>query len=450
MLHHTAEKLAKWLDDWKFEPTVVTTLWFIVLGILTWVYDPVALRAFGTALLLTSPIWLPVGIFFSLWVTWIEYIRYKFYFTDKKIVLEVQLPPEIEKSPLAMEVVLNGMWNNGRETTFMDRLWKGRFRSVWSFEIASNEGRINYYIHAPAGWKNFIESRIYGQYPEVSIREVPDYTSNLDNFNLEEYDCWVGEYKKRAEPQALPIKTYVDYELDKNPDTPETKIDPLTNTFELMNNIGKDQFLWVQFIVRARKKDEWYGIYKKGDSYLDPAKKAIVDIMAGAAKRAQDVLKASDVVEGKVNALLTDGEKKKIEAIENSIGKPIFECGIRVVYAAKKDKFYGLTGAPLFRFFEAYRSPFNEITGTRGLVQFDYPWEDFMGMRKRRVKMRQIFFYKQRAYFTVPYEQAPIFLTTQELASLWHFPGSAVKTPGLNRIPSKRAEAPSNLPITPA
>ena len=448
MLHETAESLTDWLDNWKFEPIVVTTLWLLFLVGIVNFYDPAALRSTLAMVVGLSPLWLPLYLAIIFWIAWIHYIRFLYWFRDEKILLEIELPPEVEKSPLAMEVIFNGIWNNGRETTFLQRIWKGQFRSVWSFEIASNEGRINFYIHTPRGWKNFIESRIYGQYPEARITEVSDYTNRVP-FSLDEYDLWAGEYKK-AEPQALPIKTYLDYELDKNTDVPEIKVDPLTNLLELMNNMGKDQYLWAQFIVKARKKDEWYGFYLKWDSFVDSAREEIKKIMGGAAKRAQEVLKESDIVEGKMNALLTTGEKDRIEAMENSLDKPVFDAGVRVVYVAKKEKFFGLTGAPLFRAFESYRSGTNELKGIRGLVQFDYPWEDLFGMRKRKVKKDQFFFYKNRAYFYVPYDQSPVFLTTEELASLWHFPGSAVKTPGLSRVPSRRAEAPPNLPILPS
>ena len=38
-------------------------------------------------------------------------------------------------------------------------------------------------------------------------------------------------------------------------------------------------------------------------------------------------------------------------------------------------------------------------------------------------------------------------LNTEELASLWHFPGQILKVPTLERIESKEASPPTNLPI---
>jgi hypothetical protein len=38
-------------------------------------------------------------------------------------------------------------------------------------------------------------------------------------------------------------------------------------------------------------------------------------------------------------------------------------------------------------------------------------------------------------------------LNTEELATLWHFPGQILKVPTLERIESKEASPPTNLPI---
>ena len=138
-------------------------------------------------------------------------------------------------------------------------------------------------------------------------------------------------------------------------------------------------------------------------------------------------------------------------AIERNMKKPIYECGIRVVYVAKKEKFKGINGAFLFRVFDAVWGPYNKIGGIpgRGLIGFDYPWEDPLGFRKPRMKELLYFHSKHRAFFYVPYDQKPEFLSTEELATIWHLPSSQIKTPGLDRVTSRIAEAPANLPIQP-
>ncbi|MCX6820276.1 MAG: hypothetical protein NT019_03295 [Candidatus Adlerbacteria bacterium] len=448
LLHDAAHKVEKFLSGWRFDPTLVMPGFLLLLVFFAAITDPAVISASFFMIVAFSPLWLPFFLGTALWLAWMHYVRYQFWFSRKRTLLQIQLPAEVTKSPSAMELFLVSIYSTGSETTFVHRFWGGGFRPNWSLEIASNEGRINFYIYGLKIWQTAVEARIYGQYPEAKITEVDDYVTKVP-FNLTDYDIWGAEYKKGS-IGALPIKTYVDFELDKNTDTPEVTADPLTNMLEIMNDMGPDQYMWVQYIIKARNKEEWYGIYNSADSYKDPANAKIREIMAGAAKRAQLVLKELDVVEGKMNALLTDGEKKIIEAIEHSQTKNLYECGIRALYISKREKFEGINGAFMYRLFEFIKKQnFNSLNGTRGMVAFDFPWEDFRNIRENFIKKLLFFHYRHRAFFYVPYDQVPVFLNVEELATLWHFPNSSVKTPGLDRVPSKSAGAPSNLPVLP-
>ena len=212
--------------------------------------------------------------------------------------------------------------------------------------------------------------------------------------------------------------------------------------------------------MKARKKDEWYGFYHAKDSYLEGAKEGIRKITETAVARAQ--ASTPDEAEKKKigsrgSMLMSPGEKDRVEAIERSLTKNLFECGFRVVYIAKRsvsgrDPYHGINNGAVIRFFDAYRYPnYNALGVTARLnAYFDYPWQDFMDIRKTIEKRNAWFRYKHRAFFYVPYDQVPVFMTTEELATIWHFPSSAVKTPALDRVPSRRSEAPPNLPTGPA
>jgi len=46
------------------------------------------------------------------------------------------------------------------------------------------------------------------------------------------------------------------------------------------------------------------------------------------------------------------------------------------------------------------------------------------------------------------YKHGPTFvLNVEEIASLWHFPGQILKVPTLERVESKEASPPTNLPV---
>jgi hypothetical protein len=448
--YHSAHELTAKI---KFGIEIALLAPIIYLGLVVFVLtqDPDAARAVFTALAATSPLWLPFFLLKYFWIYWMHYIRYKFWFSQETVLLEVQLPGEVTKSPKAMELFITSMWNSGGEVTFIKRIWEGSFRPVWSLEIASNEGQVNFYIHMRKAFRSVVEARLYGQYPEAQVREVEDYTRKVP-FNIHDYELWGTEFRK-SDPQAMPIKTYVDYGLDKDPDE-EFKVDPISSVLEYMATMGKNEYLWFQIIMKARKKDEWYGFYDmKKDSYKDSFQSGLKKIMEGAAKRAGSLVhddQAKAQAEARGLTLLTGGEKLKVEAMERSIEKLLFECGIRIMYLAKKENFRGSNIGGIPRFFDPFRSnEFNMLNPTRWHASLDYPWQDFNNIRRNGFKKKLFFLFQNRAYFYVPMDQAPIFLTVEELATIWHFPSSGVRTPGLNRVASKRSEAPPNLPELP-
>lgn len=439
------------IRGYNIEALVVAPVALAVLFVVALVYDPAAVKAVALATTAISPLWVPLFIGTFFWTTWIEYIRFRFLFSQETVLLEVQLPPEVEKSPLAMELFLTMLWNSGGESTLIARVWKGSFRAIWALEIASNEGRVSFYIHTRRAWRNVIEARLYGQYPEAKIAEVDDYAAKIP-FNLEEYDLWGTEYSK-AQPGAVPIKTYVDYQLDKNPDTPEVQVDPIGNVLEYFSHIGEGEHLWLQIIIKARKKDEWYGLYDyKHDHYKDGGKEVVAKMMKNAGLRAKALVGNDEQLQAQAEArgltLLTETERRRVEAIEHAMGKLTFECGMRSIYLTKKGKFNPVNIGSLVRLFDPLRSnDYNQINPARGMSIFDYPWQDFADIRKTFIKKQLFEYYKERAYFYVPYDQVPVFMNTEELATLWHFPNSRVAPPGLERVASKRAEAPANLPV---
>jgi len=448
LLHDTAHGANDWLDGWHIETLLVAALGMLIFAWVALEADADAVLAAGTAFIALSPLWLPVILFVVFWKRWIHYIRYAFWFGTPMTLLHIELPAEVTKSPMAMEVFLTGLWNYGGETTFIQRMWKGQYRAVTTLELVSNEGRIGFYIHLRKNWKEVIEARLYGQFPEAKITEVSDYVDDVP-YDPENYDLWGTEYKKN-DAEALPVKTYIDYQLDKDTDTPEVTVEPLANIFEFLSTIKPDEYVWIQIVMRARKKDEWYGFYT-GDHWKDDAKNKIKEITEGAIKRSQEFIQNPESQERaaeRAGMLMNKGEREKVELIEHSLSKLVFDCGFRSMYIVKKGKFDLTRIGNLVVLWSPFRSETNNsLSITRGRAIFDYPWQDWNGIRVGMISKKLFFWYKHRAYFYVPYDQNPVCMTTEELASIWHFPDSSVKTPALQRVPSRRAPAPSNLPV---
>jgi hypothetical protein len=179
-------------------------------------------------------------------------------------------------------------------------------------------------------------------------------------------------------------------------------------------------------------------IFKKKD-WKDDAAKAI--------KKIRDNLIDKDHPD-RFPRVMTKGEAETIAAMERTVAKPAFNTGIRAIYIADKDKYIGGRKNDLYGAFRHFNSVFNGIKPDPGYIGYDYVWQDFMGMGEKKRKLKALAAYKHRGFFFSPYKEENVFVMNgEELATLFHFPGAVVTTANLTRIPSKKAEAPANLPI---
>jgi len=382
-------------------------------------------------------LWLPVLMIIVFINFWLRFKREEFHFKQGFILLEIRMPKEISKSPQAMEAVMDVFYQTFGESTFIDRIFHGKTRPWFSLEIVSLEGSVKMFIWMRKGSKGLVESQIYAHYPNVEVHEVPDYT--LPVYSDPEVNTVWGCDFTLAAPDHLPIKTYVDYGLDRDIDE-ELKVDPLSSLFEFLGSLGKGEQIWIQILVRAHRKE----IPKKGTFF------GKVDWKEAAEKAIEKLREKSffELKDGKKQPSQTEGIKTTISAIERSISKLPFDCGMRGIYIAQKENFNPANIGGLLGFTKAFSwQNLNGFKPTGGMINFNYPWKDYADIRKNQTKKELIDAYKRRSYFHPPYKNKPFILNTEELATLFHFPGQVAATPNLARVPSRKAEAPSNLPI---
>ena len=387
--------------------------------------------------------WSPFVFGAMLWWMWLRYIRGKWRSDINWVLLEIKLPKDIKRTPLAMEVVLSALYQT-HTGEWHEHLFQGRAMDSFSLEIVSIEGSVHFFIRTRDIFKNFVESQIYSQYPEVEIYEAPDYSRYVDyHDNSSEWQLWGQEYQF-TKPDAYPIKTYVDFGLDKEGLKDEEKVDPLVATLELLGSLGKNEQLWVQILIQSTnkrfrvpgsrfKKRDWRG---EGEDLIEEIVK----------KR----MEKSGVREGG-NVMLTPVEDEVVKAIQRNISKLGFDCGIRSIYWFKKDVGVDLAKIPsrimgLLSLFNQYDSRTLNSFRPSWVTDFDDPWEDFKGIRLRGKKRTIFNAYKRRSYFYPPHKRKPLVLNIEELATLYHFPGAVAETPTFGRIDSRKGEAPINLP----
>jgi len=384
-------------------------------------------------------IWLPIVLALTFANMWMRGVRAQWISNIDWVMLEIKLPREIRKTPQAMEVAL-GAFYQSPSGKWPDHVFKGRLKNWFSLELVSIEGDVKFFIRTPKIFKDVIEAQIYSQYPTVEIHEVPDYTKYVDYKGKDsQWSIWGTEFTLQKE-DSYPIKTYVDYGGDKEGTKEEEKVDPMTGAIEYLGSLGKGEQAWIQILVqptgkRFKKPGTWFG---KQD-WKDQGEALIEKILAGAKKRG-----------GGENSppLLTKVEEKKIDAIQRSISKLGFDCGIRGIYFAREGSFrvpmiFGMIGA-----FRQYNS--NELNGftLQNPTSYNYPWQDYKEIRTTKLKRRMVDAYKRRSYFYIPYRRKPFTLNTEELATIFHFPGGVAETPTFGRIESRKGEPPTHLPIT--
>ena len=391
----------------------------------------------------TWPVWLPLILLRFLISTWITYKRREWLKKTGSILLEIKIPKNTDKSPAAMEMVIEGIWEDVIGT-LTDVYLEGAVRDVFSLEIVSLGGEVKFFIWSFPKWKSIIESRIYTHYPGAEVVEVEDYAVKVI-FNPETMNLW-GITTRLVKPDAYPIKTYIDFGLDKTGKEQEEIVDPLAPVLEYLGTLKPGENAWIQILIQGHRKEGFQDVrlFSKPD-WREGIKKEIKKII-----EEEPVIKPE---KGKPASLfnITETQSETIKAIERNSAKLAFDSMLRVVYVASKEIYVRTRGVGIIGSMRQFGSKtLNGIRPHRFIPGIVYPWDDFLDIRRRYKQRTLLEAYKRRSVFNVPYRHIfgkPYVLTTEELATLFHFPGSTATTPTLTRVPSKKAEAPSNLPV---
>jgi len=390
-----------------------------------------------TVLSKTAFVWAPLFFGYVAYSLWHHYKAEEYYtktFVPK--LLEIRLPKLIEKTPVAMEIVYEAMFQSSTGTWF-DKLWKGRVLPEFSLEITSTEGKVRFFLRTPEKFRMPIVSAFYAQYPSIEIVEVEDYVYSIPyKKGSKEWSMWGAEYKL-SKADAYPIKTYIDFKLDSTMTKDEQRSDPFSSIIELLGSVGRGGHAWIQIMLQASRERHhihegtfWQTTFGHQD-WKGQGKELIKHIQHKAGETG-----------------LSKQQQEQIAAINRSIAKRGFDVGIRAIQLARPDDFNGPLCGGLYQMFAPFASgEFNAIKGTRS-TDFDYPWQDFKNIRLDTKKWEMFDAYVRRSYFRPPYERKPFVLNTEELATVFHFPSQLVtQTPTLGRVDSRKAEPPQNLPI---
>lgn len=448
-----AKAFLKWVGDQDFDYgplAAMIAFSFLALGLFVLGISSGSVFSIFIALI---PVWLPLVLFFIFFNKWVDMVGAAFYLNQGRTTLRVRLPPAVMKSPEAMEFVIAQIHNTANPDNLMQTYRDGKRPLPFSFEIASIGGEVRFYVNVPTKkTKNAFESNLYSQYPGVEvIEEAVDYAAEIPlDYKSAGYEIFAAHMGKKKDG-ILPLKTYLDYQMDKLPKE-EEKVDPITPMLEVMGSIAPHERLFVQIIATSARPSSFLNgqlTIGEGPSWNAESKNLINTMMNRDPKTRLPKGKEMKDEEGNlVNVALTSGEKDLIADLERHAGKYAYKVAIRWIYANQKGGFNSDLINPVIRMFSQFDSAVNGL-GIRWRTDFDY--KDFYPGKKKKaidaLKKAELKEYRRRVYYPKGSGDHPKIFTSEELASIFHLPGAVALTPTLDRVPSTRGEAPANLPI---
>lgn len=438
------------LNGWGVSRGLVLSLTFIGLLLALANTVPHFIVFFVTWFFGLAPIWLPLGLAVIANFVWIHYVRELYISGQDFILLEIKIPREIMKSPRAMELAITSLYHAGSESSYAARFWRGQVRTWFSLELVSIGGSVHFYICGAKRFRTLIEAAMYAQFPEIEIHEVEDYAKKFE-YSPEHNALYFAEFTysrkdEHGKTDTYQIKSYIDFELDKDPKE-EFKIDPLAQVLEFMSSMQSHEQMWFQILIRAPGKEGVLTRYNdRGEAWIGQIDAEIQQIKIDAMKNPKY---PDDDKKESQSARLTTEQQDRMKHLERHKSKTHFEVAIRGVFLA--DNRYGSLRGQLISTFRDIFRPFashhlNKITATQGL-DFEFPWQDVGNRLKNNRCVRFFDAYRRRSAFYPPWEIQTHIMTVEALASIFHFPSSGIKTPGIQRIASKKSEPPMNLPM---
>lgn len=391
-------------------------------------------------------------VFRSLWGRYV--CIQDFYAKQNEVLLELIPPRNIEKSPKVMERFFDSLAATDAGQNVVNTYCHCAQNPYFSLEIVGSEGTAHFYIRTPGAFRNFIEASLYAQYPDLEIIEAEEYVYKIPQVVPNKEWTLKGFELNLLKPDAYPIKTYRYFEEDVT----GKMIDPLAPLMEAIANLGPGQHIWLQYVIQAARPNKWFSEWGKPSvqEFIGKAPKPS-GIFARIAHDTKDVL--SNIMTGWLKPAeftkfaeakkdeqplefrLTPGEKQTLTALEENISKAMFTTEMRLIVVGRKDFFTGtnLSAAmgTIKQFSDNHTNQFVPVD--RSKVYADYVMtEQRAAYRARKLLNR----YRDRDDTGYSFH-----LSTEELATVFHFPDMSVLAPSVRRTDSRRGGAPSNLPL---
>jgi hypothetical protein len=269
---------------------------------------------------------------------------------------------------------------------------------------------IHFYIAVPEKMVDFVSRQVEGLFKDAQV----DISSEYNIFQPNGFNA--GFYLKQDNHFALPIRTYLESEVDT--------FSPIVSGLSKISEVGEGAAL--QLIIRsasANYKKTVFSIInelRKGEPFKKVASKHFIDI-----KGWTDLLKENKP-EDKNKPSIVDEES--IKSLEKKISKPLVKVNFRVLVSTINE-------------FQT-KILLDSIAGSFG--QFEAPLKN----KFKVVKVKNFDKFAYQFSFREFDESQSMILNTEELAGLFHLPTSSTLSPKIKSVKSKEAPPPPNLPTS--
>ncbi|MEK7653410.1 MAG: hypothetical protein AAB358_02950 [Patescibacteria group bacterium] len=399
----------------------------------------------------------------GLYQIWLEARQIRCIRSWQQVFLAIDIPKNNEQTPKAVENVFTALSGSLTGHNFLDKYWFGKRDEFFSFELVSLEGYVQFLVRTPAHFRDLVEASIYAQYPEAEITEVEDYAAPYKDlpFPNDKYNLW-GSELVLIKDYPYPIRTYPEFEHTMT----QQLIDPMADLLEVLSRVGPGEQVWLQLVVSPQQPPGWGEVAnkvlqeKKGQEYKPPEtflSKAVykpIDWLGTAAMEVANQILTSADEEGANKKDEADQfrmmrmaprERTVFENIERKLSKHAFRVKFRLIYLGERDVFKKGRGVGAvigaIQQFNAHDSN-GFKPGKKTKTSADY---FFVARRVAKKQKRILQQYIQRNNWSGDRVEN-MFLNSEELASIWHFPVITVKAPSVEKAGAKKAVPPTRLP----
>src|SRR3989338_68457 len=392
---------------------------------------------------------------------WLFWAREKFKHHVPHTLFKIEVPQNNEQSMKAVEQIFVQLYGIYDVPDWHQKWWLGFDQEQFSLELVSEGGYINYHVRTPTYYKELAQAAFYAHYPDAILTEVPDYTKDItvEMINTEKIKVWGSEMKlERAD--EFPIKTYPMFEHQ----IAQKSVDPFANILEFMSRLQPGEKLWYQIMIQPTDLGHFKEIAQHtidtvveptgaghiGPDIVDRIKDGITLLLAGLDKAlfgGETVTISHEGPERLVERQrLTTPERELVEEVDKKASRWPFHTKIRFMYFASPKIFddkkvrRGMIGAlKLYRFINAFEE--GKLTRTDWKV---LPWRFFFSRRRLIMRARRMFWaYRSRDMKRGEHEG--FILSTEELASIFHFPQIEVRAPFVAKAQTRGVEPPTLL-----